>query len=142
MAHALFWLPLLALFTWLAWSGWNEYQKVEAYRIWAEQFEQAKYDIFSVLGQKDDRLTWGIPTRKGPIGLKTFSLKEIQSIRLLINGKPMDASETLSAKGKAALEFVYPDQSETVQIPFTELSLAAKWEQYLQQKLQAWQSSV
>jgi len=26
---------------WLAWQGRNEYQKVEAYRNWAQQFERA-----------------------------------------------------------------------------------------------------
>ncbi len=52
MTRGLIWLPLLAIFIGLAWAGWNEYQKLEAYRAWAEQFDRAKYDIYAVLGQK------------------------------------------------------------------------------------------
>ena len=87
MIHGLLWLPLLFAFFWLAWSGWNEYQKIEAYRLWAGQFERAKYDIYAVLAQKDSDLTWGKPTRQGPIELQTFSLKDVQSINLLVDEK-------------------------------------------------------
>lgn len=52
MEHGLLWLPLLAAFFWLAWQGSQEYQKIEAYRTWAEQFDKAKYDIYAVLGKK------------------------------------------------------------------------------------------
>jgi hypothetical protein len=41
MERGLLWTPLLILFIWLAWSGWNEYQKVEIYREWAENFESS-----------------------------------------------------------------------------------------------------
>ena len=67
MERGLLWLPLLAVFIWLARTGWNEYQKVEKYRVWAEDFDNAKYDIYSVLGKKGQELTWGKPTRKGLI---------------------------------------------------------------------------
>ena len=87
MERGLLWTPLLILFIWLAWSGWNEYQKVEIYRAWAENFERAKYDIYSVLGQKDKIITWGKPTRKGVINLQTFSLEEVKEIRLLVNNQ-------------------------------------------------------
>ena len=50
MERGLLWLPLLAVFFWLAWSGWNEYQKVEAYRRWAADYDKAKYDLYAVLG--------------------------------------------------------------------------------------------
>jgi hypothetical protein len=139
MVHGLLWLPLLALFIWLAWSGWNEYQKVETYRIWAEQFERSKYDIFAVLGQQDHYLTWGIPTRKGPINLETFSLRDVQAIRLRVNGHLSDGKAP-PAKGQAVLEFVSVDQPEPISVPFTEPPLAAKWESYLQQELQRLQS--
>ncbi len=43
------WLPLLAIFISLAWAGWNEYKKLEAYGVWAQKFDRAKYDIYSVL---------------------------------------------------------------------------------------------
>ena len=75
MERGLLWLPLLAVFFWLAWSGWNEYQKIEAYRIWVQDYDRAKYDIYSVLGQKGKELTWGKPTRTGPVNLQTFSLE-------------------------------------------------------------------
>ncbi len=62
MERGLIWLPLLGLFIWLAWQGRNEFQKVEAYQNWAKQFEKSKYDIYAVLGQNGNELTWGKPT--------------------------------------------------------------------------------
>ncbi|HEY9835810.1 MAG TPA: hypothetical protein V6D27_02865, partial [Vampirovibrionales bacterium] len=89
MERGLMWLPLLALFIGLAWAGWNEYQKVEAYRLWAQGFDRTKYDIYAVLGEKGDCLTWGKPTRKGPVNQQTFSLKEVESLHLLVNEQPV-----------------------------------------------------
>ncbi|SRR5579883_1729788 len=134
MSHALFWLPLLTLFIWLAWAGWNEYQKLEAYKLWAVQFERAKYDIYAVLGQKARELTWGVPTRKGPISLETVTMDDVQSVQLWVNEKPVDL-ESVTANGKAILVLERRDRSEPVRIPFTEPQLAAKWGQYLQQEL-------
>lgn len=124
------------LFFWLAWSGWNEYQKIEAYRNWAGEFERAKYDIYSVLGQKSTDLTWGKPTRKGPIDLQTFSLKDVQSIRLLVDEKAVNL-EQLPKKGRAiAIEFVLPQPTASIKVPFTEIPLAAEWGKFLQKELQ------
>jgi len=129
MERGLLWLPLLAVFIWLAWSGWNEYQKVEAYRVWAEQFERAKYDIYAVLGQKEKNLTWGKPTRSGPVDIETFSLNDVQAIRLLVDGQIV-ALENPPKKGRAiALEFLLPES--TVQVPFTEIPLAVEWGKFL-----------
>lgn len=135
MERGLLWLTLLAVFIWLAWQGRNEYQKVEAYRNWAQQFERAKYDIYAVLAQKGSDLTWGKPTPKGPIKLETFSLQDVQSIRLLVDDQPV-SMETPPSKGSAiTLEFVFP-ASASVQVPFTEIPLAAEWGKHLQQELQ------
>ena len=129
MERGLLWLPLLAVFIWLAWSGWNEYQKVEAYRVWAEQFERAKYDIYAVLGQKGKNLTWGKPTRSGPVDLDTFSLNDVQSIKLVVDGKDISL-ENPPKKGRAiALEFLLPES--TIQVPFTEIPLAVEWGNFL-----------
>jgi hypothetical protein len=141
MERGLLWLPLLVLFIWLAWSGWNEYQKVEAYRVWAEQFDRAKYDICAVLGQKGSDLTWGKPTRKGPINLSTFSLRDVQTIQLMADGQASEL-KTVPSKGKAALRFMSKVQAEPITIPFTETSLARRWEQYLQQELQRLQTDI
>ncbi len=136
MERGLLWLPLLAAFFWLAWSGWNEYQKIEAYRNWAQQFDRAKYDIYSVLGQKGSELTWGKPTRKEPINLQTFSLKKVQSIRLMVDDKVADL-EVPPTKGRAiALEFIFPEPTASIKVPFTEIPLATQWGKYLQQELQ------
>lgn len=136
MERGLLWLPLLFAFFWLAWSGWNEYQKIEAYRNWAGEFERAKYDIYSVLGQKSTDLTWGKPTRKGPIDLQTFSLKDVQSIRLLVDEKAVNL-EQLPKKGRAiAIEFVLPQPTASIKVPFTEIPLAAEWGKFLQKELQ------
>ncbi len=136
MEHGLLWLPLLALFFWLAWSGWSEFQKVEAYRNWASQFEQAKYDIYAVLGQKGSDLTWGKPTRKGPVNLETFSLKDVQSIQLLVDDQVADLEQPPSRGRAIALEFLLPEPAVSIKIPFTEIPLAVKWGKFLQQKFQ------
>jgi hypothetical protein len=136
MERGLLWLPLLAAFIWLAWSGWNEYQKLEAYRNWASQFERAKYDIYAVLGQKGSDLTWGKPTRQGPVNLETFSLKDVQSIRLLVDDRVADL-ETPPDKGRAiALEFLLREPAASIKVPFTEIPLAAQWGKFLQQEWQ------
>jgi len=136
MERGLLWLPLLATFFWLAWSGWNEYQKIEAYRNWATQFERAKYDIYAVLAQKGSDLTWGKPTRQGPVNLETFSLKDVQSLRLLVDDQAVNL-ETPPEKGRAiALEFLFPEPAASIRVPFTEIPLAAEWGKYLQKELQ------
>ncbi len=136
MERGLLWLPLLAAFIWLTWQGWNEYQKVEAYRVWAQQFERSKYDIYAVLAENDSNLTWGKPTRKGPVEVQTFSLKDVKAIRLLVDDKPTDL-EALPSKGRvASLEFVFTEPAASVKVPFTEIPLAAEWGKFLQQELQ------
>ena len=139
MARGLLWLPLLVAFIWLTWSGWNEYRKLEAYKIWAEDFDNAKFDIYSVLGKKSDRLTWGKPTRKGMVELQTFSLDDVEEINLIVGDKSYNITslqetgiEGLPRKGKTALEFNFSDRRPSVKIPFTDISLAAKWCEYLQ----------
>ncbi|HAN73904.1 MAG TPA: hypothetical protein DCQ51_16940 [Planktothrix sp. UBA8407] len=132
MERGLLWLPLLAVFIGLAWSGWNEYRKLEAYQAWATNFDKAKYDIYAVLGLKETDLTWGKPTRKGPINLETFSLKQVESLGLLVENQAVDPNIP-PEKGKAiALEFRFTDTAKIVQIPFTEISLAVRWYKYLQ----------
>ncbi|AFZ44551.1 hypothetical protein PCC7418_2404 [Halothece sp. PCC 7418] len=131
MERGLIWLPLLALFIGLAWAGWNEYQKVEAYRNWAEQFDRAKYDIYAVLGQKDDKITWGKPTRGIPEALQTFSLHDVAEIKLLVDETPV-VLDNPPRKGKPAIQFAFPN-SENVEIPFTDISLAARWTEKLQE---------
>ncbi len=135
MQRGLLWLLLLAAFIWLAWQGRNEYQKVEAYRNWAQQFERAKYDIYAVLAQNGSNLTWGSPTPKGPIKLETFSLKDVQSIRLLVDDKPVELESPPSKGRDIALEFVF-SLHNSVRVPFTEIPLAAEWGKHLQQELQ------
>jgi len=131
MERGLIWLPLLALFIGLAWAGWSEYQKVEAYRNWAEQFDRAKYDIYAVLGQKEDQITWGKPTRGEPEALQTFSLSDVAEIKLLVDQTPVVLNNP-PRKGKPAIQFVFPD-AEDIAIPFTDISLAARWTEKLQE---------
>ena len=139
MERGLLWLPLLVAFIWLAWSGWNEYQKVEAFNIWAADFDNAKFDIYAVLGKKERQVTWGKPTRKGMVELKSFSLDKVTEIDLLIgdrsyNQAALDAVnvDDLPKKGRTALKFNLEGQ-ESIQVPFTDVSLAAKWHGYLEQ---------
>lgn len=131
MERGLLWLPLLVAFFWLAWQGSQEYQKLEAYRLWAEQFERAKYDIYAVLGQKGKDITWGKPTTKGPINLETFSLLDVQEIRFLVNGNAVDIENPPQKGRQIELEFLLTNQS--IRVPFTEVPLAAKWGKFLQE---------
>ncbi len=133
MERGLIWLPLLGLFIWLAWKGWQEYQKVEGYRIWSEQFDKAKYDIYAVLGKKEDTITWGKPTPQGILDLQTFSLTNVAKINLLLGDRVIDFNSITSEKSKAipSLEFQLTNQESSITIPFTDLELAAKWAKYL-----------
>lgn len=140
MERGLLWLPLLVAFFWLAWQGAREFQKVEAYRTWAEQFERAKYDIYAVLGQKGANITWGKPTTKGPIQLATFSLVDVQQIRLLIDDKEVDLKNPPEKGRKIELEFLFLKDTNSVRVPFTEIPLAAQWGKYLQGALPSRQS--
>ena len=125
MARGLLWLPLLIAFIWLAYSGWNEYQKLEAYKVWAEKFDNAKYDIYAVLGKKGAEITWGKPKRKGMVDLKTFSLNEVTEINLLVGDRPIDVNN-LPTKGKPVLEFKIKDRQNSICIPFTDITLVGK----------------
>ncbi|MCC5629267.1 hypothetical protein [Nostoc sphaeroides] len=142
MERGLLWLPLLVMFFWLAWQGSKEYQKVEAYRAWAEQFERAKYDIYSVLGQKGNNLTWGKPTPKGPIKLETFSLLDVKEICLLVDEKKVDL-KNLPEKGRSIeLEFLFSESPDSVRVPFTEIPLAGEWGKFLQGALESLRSQA
>jgi hypothetical protein len=141
MVQGLFWILLLIFFLVLAGLGWLEYQKIEAYRIWAIQFDQAKYDIYAMLGLKGDQLTWAKPTRWGPVEVNQISLKQVEEIYLSVDdqqvnpealpqrGKRINLSLRLRSGGSAV------DCPPVLQIPFTEVSLAARWLSYLQTSL-------
>lgn len=137
MERGLLWLPLLGLITWLAWKGWQEYQKVEGYRIWSEQFDQAKYDIYAVIGRKDSNITWGNPTPKGILDLQTFSLNEVSQMNLLLGDQVIDSENLPTDKIKEipSLEFQLSNQESSIKIPFTDLELAAKWAEYLSKSI-------
>ncbi|WP_375497964.1 hypothetical protein [uncultured Nostoc sp.] len=142
MERGLLWLPLLVMFFWLAWQGSKEYQKVEAYRAWAEQFERAKYDIYAVLGQRGNNLTWGKPTPKGPVKLETFSLLDVKEIYLLVDDKKVDL-ESIPEKGRSIeLEFLFSESTDSVRVPFTEIPLAAEWGKFLQGALESLRSQA
>lgn len=137
MARGLIWLSLLLVFIWLAALGWNEYQKVEAYRRWAAEaeFEKSKYDIYAVLAKKGNDLTWGKPTRKAPINQATFSLSDVQAINLLVDDRLVEIESPPSKGRKVALEFSFNQKLPSVRVPFTEIPLAAEWGKYLNSQL-------
>ncbi len=133
MERGLIWLPLLVLFIWLAWSGKNEYEKLESYKIWAEKFEKSKYDIYAVLGKKGDLITWGKPTAKGIVNQSTFSLKDIKNLDLVINNQLVNLQQ-MPEKGEPILQFTLSDEN-IIKIPFTEIKLAVQWYEFLQKLL-------
>ena len=121
------WLPLLGMFIWLARAGSNEYQKLEAYRRWAVGFDKCKYDIYAVLGLKDREITWGKPNKNEVTDLQTFSLDRISQIQLVIDGKSIDLTNLPNSGKKINLQFQFKDDTKTIDIPFTEIPLAAEW---------------
>lgn len=130
MLHGLMWLPLLALFIGLAWAGWNEYRKLEAYKVWAEQFERAKYDIYAALGQQGDVITWGLPTRQGVVESDSLNLKDVEALALEVNTqaiKPAVSSiDDLPKKGRFSLGFTLCD-GRHLSVPFTDGEMAFQW---------------
>jgi hypothetical protein len=134
MTRGLLWLPLLAVFIGLAWAGWNEYQKLEVYRGWAEQFDRAKFDIYSVLGQKEDDLTWGKPTRKGILNLQTFSRQQVESISVRADSQTIDLENPPAKARTVAIAFHLSNAEKPVEIPFTDLDLAVQWGTFLKQE--------
>ncbi|MBW4485928.1 MAG: hypothetical protein KME14_25670 [Tildeniella torsiva UHER 1998/13D] len=140
MERGLLWLPLLAVFLGLAWAGRHEFQKVQAYEAWATGFDRSKYDIRSMLGQRGDDLTWGRPTRQGPIDLTTLSLQQVTTLQLEINGEVVPADQA-SPTGKSVELTLATASGETYRIPFTDGDLAQRWEKALHQSLQALKSA-
>ncbi|AFY75159.1 hypothetical protein Syn7502_03293 [Synechococcus sp. PCC 7502] len=134
MERGLLWLPLLAIFIWLAWAGQQEYRKVEAYKSWAKDFERHKYDIYAVLGQRGDRLTWGTPTPKNPINLKTIRFSEIHKIQLKLDQTLYDEIP-LNLTIKVKNISIELNADSNLNIPFTDLEIAYNWYKYLRDNL-------
>lgn len=129
MVRGLMWLPLLAIFIGLAWAGWNEYRKVEAYKIWAQSFERAKYDIYAALGQQGDVLTWGVPTRSGVLEENRLNMTEVEQAAVEVNGQAV-AANALPTKGRFAIGFTLQNGQHT-SIPFTDGEIAVQWFEFL-----------
>ena len=125
------WLPLLGMFIWLAKAGYDEYHKLEAYQRWAVGFDRSKYDIYAVMGMKDREISWGKPTKAEPKDLQTFSLDRVDSIRLVVDNLQVDLDKLPNKGKKINLQFQLQD-SEDIDIAFTEVSLAAEWTKFLQ----------
>jgi hypothetical protein len=142
MERGLMWLPLLGAFIWLARAGADEYQKLEAYKRWAVGFDRCKYDIYAVIGLKDRELSWGKPTKKEFKDIQTFSLDRVKQVQLVVDNKPIeleqypDNLDNLPVSGsRANLRFEFVDNSEIVNIPFTEIPMAAEWKVFLQSEI-------
>lgn len=140
MEHALTWFPLLGVFIWLAWAGWNEYQKVQTYQAWATGADRCKYDIRAVLAQRGTTLTWGKPTRQGPVDLTSVALEDVSAIALHVNGVPVQA-ETQAKRGQRIEIVLTTGENGTHGIPFIELPMAQQWKKALQESLQALKSA-
>lgn len=132
MVRGLLWLPLLALFVGLAWAGWNEYRKVEAYKVWARSFERAKYDVYAALGQQGDVLTWGVPTRQGVLEASTLNMTEVKRTAIEVNGQPV-ALDALPSKGRFAIGFTLQNGNRQ-SIPFTNGEMAVQWLEFLRRQ--------
>jgi len=127
--RGLLWLPLLAVFIGLTWAGWNEYRKVEVYKQWAAQFERAKFDIYAVLGQQGDQLTWGLPTRNGVVETETLNLLQVERLSIEVNDQPIDPDQP-PKKGRFALGFTLKE-GQKMSVPFTDGDIARQWFDFL-----------
>ncbi|PZD71980.1 hypothetical protein C1752_04406 [Acaryochloris thomasi RCC1774] len=137
MTEGLVWSALLLVFIGLGWLGWQEYQKVEAYKTWAAQFERSKYDIYAVLGQAGETLTWGKPTRKGPVDLISCSFAEIEAVQLRVDNQIVDWQQPPEEGSKVLIELISKTQPEPIQVPFTDVAIATDWAKYLHQAVQS-----
>ncbi|MEO1402546.1 MAG: hypothetical protein AAFV72_15060 [Cyanobacteria bacterium J06635_1] len=135
MERGLLWLPLLCLFVWLTWAGWNEYQKLEAYKTWATQFERAKYDIYAALGQSGEQLTWGVPTRQGPTQIQTLTYQDVQQLDMTVAGEPIPVETADPPKGRIDLRFALKG-GQIELIPFTDWGIAQSWYGFLAKQLE------
>lgn len=126
------WLPLLAIFVGLAWAGRREFLKVEAYKKWAVNFERHKYDIYAVLGQRGDRLTWGMPTLAAPKNLKTITFGEIHSLWFVLDRVAYDRLPQDIRPRSIAIQL---NGDPNLLVPFTDLAIAEQWFAYLQAKI-------
>lgn len=131
MTEGLVWLVLLGIFAGLARAGWIEYRKVEAYRSWAKSFERAKYDIYAVLGHSQQTLTWGNPTPNGPINLQSCDISDIEAVQVLVDGQPLKIKDQSSNPKQVQLQLLQQGETTDILIPFTEVTLAVEWAQYL-----------
>jgi hypothetical protein len=136
MAHGLMWFPLLGIFIWLAKAGYDEYHKLEAYKLWAAGFDRAKYDIYAVMGMKGREITWGKPTKAEPKDLQTFSLDRVNTIQLVVDNSPVDLAALPNTGKQINIRFQLIDR-EPIDVPFTEVPLAAEWARYLQKSIAA-----
>lgn len=142
MERGLLWLPLLTVFIWLAWAGWNEYQKIEAYRRWAVGFERHKYDIYSILGQTGDRLVWCKPMRQQPMEQGSINFGELKQVCIRINDRVFsdltNLPETIASIKRiktVALELIPKTNTPLYSIPFTDVEIALDWFLYLSTRL-------
>ncbi|MFM6005647.1 MAG: hypothetical protein ACKPA7_18455, partial [Sphaerospermopsis kisseleviana] len=62
--------------------------------------------------------------------LETFSLLNVQEIRLLVNDHVVDIENPPQKGRQIELEFLLTNKS--IRVPFTEVPLAAKWGKFLQ----------
>jgi hypothetical protein len=135
MARGLAWLVFLAIFIGLAWAGWDEFQKLQAYERWAADFDRAKYDISAILGQKGSQLIWGKPSRSGIKDPQTICLTAVSEVRLLVNGVTADPLNP--PPGKSVELQLLCENQENPQISFTDTAIAVKWGQALTKYLQS-----
>ncbi|MDS3859333.1 hypothetical protein RIF25_00790 [Thermosynechococcaceae cyanobacterium BACA0444] len=139
MLHGLLWLPLLLVFFGLAGLGWHEWQKLQAYERWAKDFETAKYDVRAVLGLNQTQLTWGNPTRNGPVNLQTIDLSQIQIVQVWVDHQPITLTDPPAPAHQIELVLIPQDSSNNVgqpyAIPFTDITLAVNWAEHLQKRL-------
>jgi len=103
MERGILWLTLLAAFIWL--GRRNEYQK---WKLIATGHSSLRLYICGASSE------WGAHPRPGTNQTGNLFPKDVQSIRLLVDDKPV--LEMPPSKGRAIAQFVFP-AATSVQVP-------------------------
>ena len=92
-----------------------------------------------MLGERDQQLVWGRPTRQGPTDLQTLALNRVQSIELYGGDRPIPEDANLPRGCTICLRLTLSPKTESLDtsppdwcdIPFTDLELAQQWRDHL-----------
>ena len=85
------------------------------------------------MGLKEREISWGKPTKTEP-KVQTFSLDRVKQIQLVIDNNSIDLASLPASGKKINLQFQFTD-ADDINIPFTEVPMAAEWTKFLKSSI-------